>query len=71
MNLLIMSDGFSYHYYLITDSNAFMSRQYYKKKFNFHFWNLHGFISVKLLLDHLVLYGEPDSLEKCPYEDLP
>ena len=71
INLLLITDGVLFHYCLITNFNAFMTRQYPCSTNRTKFCErcLHGFSSLNRLTEHLDLCGEHDAISiKMPLE---
>ena len=71
INLLLIMDGIMYHYCLITNFNAFMSRQFETKTYCRKFCKrcLHGFSSQMVLLEHVKFCGQHDAVSiKMPPE---
>ena len=64
INLLLITDGIMYHYCLITNYNAFMSKQFETETYCRKFCErcLHGFSSQTVLLEHVKLYGQHDAV---------
>ena len=71
INLLLITDGVLFHYCLLTNFNAFMTRQYPCSTNRTKFCErcLHGFSSLNRLTEHLDLCGEHDAISiKMPLE---
>ena len=64
INLLLLTNGIAFHYCLITNFNAFISRQFNISSDRRKFCTrcLHGFSSQKILVDHLKLCGQHDAV---------